>query len=77
MYSLNIVTVIKKVSVHEIKKLFFLKTVIKELNFQKKQLLFNKTLEKKLLLRANKLIEKIPHPCNAKEQCQSFIRKKQ
>ena len=50
MYSLNIVTVIKKVSVHEIKKRFFFKTVIKELNFQKKQLLFNKTLEKKIIV---------------------------
>ena len=50
MYSLNIVTVIKKVSVHEIKKLFFFFTFIKELNFQKKQLLFNKTLEKKIIV---------------------------
>ena len=36
-----------------------------------------KRLKKKdLLLLANKLIEKIPGPCNAKEHNQSFIRKK-
>ena len=28
------------------------------------------------MLLANKLIEKIPHPCNAKERYQSFIRNK-
>ena len=32
--------------------------------------------KKKLLLLANKLIEKILDPCDAKEQYQSFIRKK-
>ena len=31
---------------------------------------------KRLLLFTTKLIEKIPDPCNAKEQYQSFIRKK-
>ena len=31
---------------------------------------------KDLLLLGNKLIEKIPDPCNAKEHYQSFIRKK-
>ena len=31
---------------------------------------------KKLLLLANKLIEQIPDPRNAKEHCQSIIRKK-
>ena len=35
-----------------------------------------KHLKKKLLLLANKLIEKIPDPRNGKEQYQSFIRKK-
>ena len=35
-----------------------------------------KRLKKKyLLLLANKLIEKIPDPCNATEHYQSFIRK--
>ena len=32
---------------------------------QEKELLFNETLEKNLLLE-NKFIEKIPNPCNAK-----------
>ena len=32
--------------------------------------------KKDLWLLANKLIEKIPDPCNAKEHYQSFIRKK-
>ena len=54
-----------------------LKTIINELNLLKKQLLFNKTLESKdLLFLANKLIEKVPDPRNAKEHYQSFIRKK-
>ena len=44
-----------------------------------KKLLFNEILQKEkkdLLLLANKLIEKIPNPCNTKEHHQSFIRKK-
>ena len=36
-----------------------------------------KCLQKKdLLLLATKLTEKIPDPCNAKEHCKLFIRKK-
>ena len=31
---------------------------------------------KDLLLLANKLIEKVPDPRNAKEHCESFLRKK-
>ena len=39
--------------------------------------MFNKTLEKKdLLLLANKLIEKVLDPYNAKQHYQSFIRRK-
>ena len=56
-----------------------LKVIIKEFDFQGKQLLLNETLEKKkkdLLLLANRLVEKIRDPCNAKEHYQSFIRKK-
>ena len=70
MYIINIVRIIKKMSVNEIKNLS-LKTIINELDFLKK------TLEKNdLLLLANKLIENIPDPRNAKEHYQSFIRKK-
>ena len=35
-----------------------------------------KRLKKSFLLLANKLIEKTPNPCSAKEYYQSFIRKK-
>ena len=70
MYIINIVRIIKKMSFNEIKNLS-LKTIINELDFLKK------TLEKNdLLLLANKLIENIPDPRNAKEHYQSFIRKK-
>ena len=45
-----------------------------------KQLLFNEMLKhlvkKDLLLLSNKLIEKIPDPCNAKQHYQSFTRKR-
>ena len=51
------------------------KTIINELAVLRKQLLFKETLGKKdLVLLANKLIEKIPDPHNAKEHYQSFIR---
>ena len=54
-----------------------LKTIVNELNFLKQTVSFNKTFEEKyLLLLANKLIEKISDPRNAKQHYQSFIRKK-
>ena len=74
MYILNIARAIRKMSVNEIRDLF-LKTIIKESEFLRKTVLFNETLEKNLLLLANKLIEKLPDPCIAKEHYQSFIRK--
>ena len=54
------------------------KTIISQLDFLIKKLLFNETLEKKkdLLLLANKLIEEILDHCNAKEYYQSIIKKK-
>ena len=57
---------------------FYLKT-IKTNWFSKENSYYSvKRFEKKqdLLLHANKLIEKIPDPCNTKEHYQSFIRKK-
>ena len=39
-----------------------------------KRLLLNETFEKKMLLLENRLIEKMPAPCNAKEHYLSFIR---
>ena len=54
-----------------------LKNIIKELDFLRKTVIIQGNICKKdLLLLANKLIEKIPDPHNAKEHCQSFIRKK-
>ena len=54
----------------------FLKTIINELDFLGKQLLFNEALEKKRFIVAWKQINrKIPDPCNAKES-QSFLRRK-
>ena len=46
-----------------------LKTIIRV-----KRLLLNETFEKRMLLLENRLIEKIPDPCNAKEHYLSFIR---
>ena len=70
-----------KVSHHRTKsvksKTLFLKTITKTLDFLKRQLLFNETLEtRKLLFLANKLMDKIPDPCNSKAHYQSFIRNK-
>ena len=42
----------------------------------KKYLQWNTWKKKDLFFLENKLIEKIPDPCNAKEHYQSFIRKK-
>ena len=54
-----------------------LKSVMKELDFLKKNSYYSmKRLKKDLLLFGNKLIEKVPDPRNAKEPYQSFIRKK-
>ena len=54
-----------------------LKTIINELDLLKKKVIIQWNVWKKdLLLLANKLIEKIPDPGNAKEHYQSFIRKK-
>ena len=51
-----------------------LKTIINELHFLKKQLLFNEASKKDLQLFVIKLTEKIPDPHHAKERYQSFIK---
>ena len=68
---------LKKISVNEIKEFIF-ENYYKRIGFSKENSYYSmKRLKKKdLLLLANKLIEKIPGPCNAKEHYQSFIRKK-
>ena len=55
-----------------------LKIIINELVFLRKTVViqWNAWKKKDLLFLANKLIEKIPNPRNAKEHYQSFIRKK-
>ena len=56
---------------------FVFENYYKRIGFSKeKSYCSMKLLKKDLLLLANKLIEKIPDPRNAKEHYQSFIRKK-
>ena len=58
-------------------KTLFMRTKINKLDFLKEAVVIQwNSLKKGLLLLANKLIEKIPDPGNAKEQYQSFIRKR-
>ena len=66
----------KKVSVNKLRDLS-LKTIIKELVLLKEEVIIQWNAWKKdLLLLANKLIEKITDPRNAKEHYQSFVKKK-
>ena len=77
MCTLNITKAIKMMSVNEIRD-FISENYYKRIEFSKEICYYSmKRLKKKdLLLLANKLIEKIPDPPNAKEHYQSFIRKK-
>ena len=78
MYILDIARAIKKMSVNEIKNFIF-EAYLKQIGFSKENIHYSmKCFEKKqdLSLLANKLIEKVPGPCIAKEHYQSFIRKK-
>ena len=77
MYILNITRAIKKMFVNEIRDFIF-ENYDKRIGLSKENSYYSmKRLKKKdLLLLANKLIEKIRDPRNAKEHYQSFIRKK-
>ena len=77
MYILNIAKAIKKMSVNEIKDFIF-ENYYKRIGFSKENSYYSikHLLKKDLLLLANKLIEKIPDPRNAKEHYQLCIRKK-
>ena len=77
MYILNFDKAIEKMSISEIREFIF-KNYNKKIVFSKKSSYYSmKQLKKKdLLLLANKLIEKISDPHNAKEHYQTFIRKK-
>ena len=57
MHIINIATAIKKISVTESETLSF-KTIISQLDFLIKKLLFNKTLEKKRFIVACKQINR-------------------
>ena len=77
MYILNIAKAMKKMSVIEIRDFIF-ENYNKRIGFLRKAVIiqWNTWKKKDLLLLANKLIEKIPDPRNAKGHYQSFIRKK-
>ena len=63
--------------VNEIRDFIF-ENYYKIIGFSKESSYYSmKCLKRKdLLLLANKFIEKVPNPCNAKEHHQSFLRKK-
>ena len=77
IYILNIARAIKKMSVNEIRDFIF-ESYCKRIGFSKENSYYSMKCfkQKDLLLLANKLIEKIPDPRNAKGHYQSFIRKK-
>ena len=77
MHILNISGAIKNISVNEI-RYFIFENYCKRIGFSKENSYYvmKRLKEKGLLLLANKLIEQIPDPYNAKEYYQSFIRKK-
>ena len=77
MYILNVARAIKKMSGYEIKDFIF-ENCYKRIRFSRENSYYSmKRLKKKdLLLLENKLIEKIADSSDAKEHCQSIIRKK-
>ena len=77
MYILNIASAIK-IWQSVKSEIISLKTIINELDFLKKTVIVQWNIQKKKnqQLFANKLTEKIPDPCNAKEHYQWFVRKK-
>ena len=76
MYTLHIARAIKKVYVNEIRYFIFEK-YYGQIRFFKENIFYPmKHLKRKnLLLLANKITEKIPDTCNAKQHYQSFIRR--
>ena len=77
MYTPNIASAIKKMSVNE-HRYFIFENYYKRIGFVKERRYYSmKYLKiKDLLLLSTKLIENIPDPHNAKEYYQLFIRKK-
>ena len=77
MYTLNIARTIKKMFVNDIRDFIF-ENYYKRIGFSKESNYYStKHLKRKdLFLLANKLIENVPDPRNAKEHYESFLRKK-
>ena len=77
MYTLNFARALKEMSLDKIRDFVF-ENYYKRIGFSKENSHnYIKCLKRKyLLLFTNKLIEKILDPRNAKQHCQSFIRKK-
>ena len=77
MYTLNIVKAIKKMSLNDIRDFFF-ENYYKQTGCSKESSYFSmKHLKRKyLLLLANKLMQKVPDPRNAKRLYDSFLRMK-
>ena len=77
MYTLNIVKAIKKMSFNNNREFIF-ENYYKRIGFSQEESYYSmKRLKRKdLLLLANKLMEKVPDSCNAKEHHKSFLRKK-
>ena len=77
MYTLNVIKAIKKMSVKKIQDFIF-ENVYNRIGFSWENSYYSikRLKRKKLLFLANRLIEKTPDLCNAKEHYQSFLRKK-
>ena len=77
MYILNFARAIKKMPINETIDFIF-ENFYKRIGFsmENSYYLMKRLKKKDLLFLANKLIEKIPDPRNAKEHYQLFIRKK-
>ena len=74
MHTLNIIKAIKEMSVNDIRDFIF-ENYYKRIGFSKETSYYSmKRLKgKDLFLLANKLAEKEPNPCNAKEHYESFF----
>ena len=77
MYTLNIIKVIKKMSVNEIRDFIF-ENYYKQIEFSKESIYYSmKRLKRKdLLLLANKLIQKVPERKKEKQKISKTIRNK-
>ena len=77
MSTLNIIKAIKKISVNHLRDFIF-ENYYKQIGFSEEDsyYLMKHLKRKDLLVLANKLIRKVPDPCNTKEHCESFLRKK-